>query len=206
MSAPLPVLPARAMHALGGFALALIWVLFAVSHVVGFQGIGRAALLFFAACETLIAGTFVLRGQATRVSARPKEWVVAVAGTFLPLLLRPVSELPPPAADLGMIAGSCLTILGVCSLNTSFAIVPAVREIKTRGMYRFVRHPIYAGYLLTWAFYLVANFSLTNTAIIVASVALLLLRVQYEEVTLAMEPEYAAYRARVRWRLVPLVF
>ncbi|MCK0506468.1 methyltransferase family protein [Aromatoleum anaerobium] len=205
---------ARTAHILGsaqtqsltGAALSVLWLLFAVAHLFGFAQTGKTSLLVFAIAETLVAVFFLLRTPPKTLTTKPSEWVVAVAGTFLPLLLRPTADSPVPIAEWGLMLGSALQIAGVLSLNRSLAIVPALRELKTRGMYSLVRHPIYTSYLVTFSFYLAANFSTRNLLIVTASLSLLLARVHFEERHLGQTPEYQAYRSRVRWRLIPFVF
>lgn len=189
-----------------GVGLGSLWILFAIAHVAAFRTTGKVALLTFAIAETLIAMFFVLRAQAKTVTVNPREWAVAVLGTFLPLLLRPTSDNVVPLAEWGLMLGSIMQIAGVLSLNRSFAIVPALRKVKTEGMYRLVRHPIYFSYLISFASYLATNYSAENLLILVFSVGLMISRVHFEERHLSLTPEYRAYQTRVRWRLIPFVF
>jgi len=46
--------------------------------------------------------------------------------------------------------------------QSQFAIVAAKREIKTEWMYRIVRHPIYASYILTFGCYVLVHTTLAN--------------------------------------------
>ncbi|AYH45627.1 methyltransferase [Azoarcus sp. DN11] len=194
------------MQLVSGISLAALWLVFAVAHLTTFKLTGKVSLLTFALAETLIAGFFLLRPPPRTVTTNPPELAAAALGTFLPLLLRPTTDTPLPFSELGLMAGSGFLIAGVLSLNRSFALIPALRELKTEGMYRLVRHPIYLSYLITYSCYLTANFSVENLAIVCGSALLLLTRVHFEERHLAKTPEYRAYQARVRWRLIPLVF
>ncbi|BAL26407.1 isoprenylcysteine carboxylmethyltransferase family protein [Azoarcus sp. KH32C] len=189
-----------------GTFLAALWVFFAIAHLVTFNLTGKASLLVFSTAETLIAVFFLLRTPPRTFTSSPHEWVVAVLGTFLPLLLRPTADSPVPAAEWGLVVGSAMQIAGVLSLNRSLALVPALRELKTAGMYRLVRHPIYFSYLISFSFYLAANYSPRNLLIVTASLCLLLARVYFEERLLGQTAEYRAYQSRVRWRLIPFVF
>jgi protein-S-isoprenylcysteine O-methyltransferase Ste14 len=69
-----------------------------------------------------------------------------------------------------------------------------------------VRHPIYAGYLVTHFAFLAAHPTAWNLALVLISDTALLVRSTYEERTLARDPEYAAYLTRVRWRVAPGLF
>ena len=51
--------------------------------------------------------------------------------------------------------------------------------------------------------FLVANPSVLNAALLVLTTACQLMRIRAEERILTETADYAEYRARVRWRLVP---
>lgn len=186
--------------------LSALWLFFAIAHIAAFGQTGKASLLVFATAETLVAMFFLLRTQPKTHTTRPIDWVAAVAGTSLPLLIRPTADTPLPLAEWGLILGSVIQIAGILSLNRSFAIVPALRQLKCGGMYSLVRHPIYASYLVTFVFYLAGNFSTWNLVVIASSVCLMVTRIHFEERHLALDAEYRNYRERVRWRLIPFVF
>jgi protein-S-isoprenylcysteine O-methyltransferase Ste14 len=79
-------------------------------------------------------------------------------------------------------------------------------EVKVRGPYRWIRHPIYAGWLLlTFA---VPLMSMTRFVFAVASAAYLLAAIPLEERTLrrAIPEGYPRYAAAVKWRLLPGVY
>ena len=193
-------------HFACGAALSLVWLLFAAAHVARFMQTGNPSLLLFCIAETVIAGLLLVRSQPKSFTHRPEEWVVAILGTLLPLLFRPTPGVLVPGADWGVTIGAAIQISGALSLNRSFAIVPALRELKTRGMYGLVRHPIYASYLVTFVSYLAAYFSMRNLLVFIASVLLLFARVHSEERHLSTDADYRAYRRRVKWRLIPFVF
>lgn len=200
------IIASARMQLFTGAVLSALWTFFTVAHLVTFNLTGKISLLVFAVAETLIAVFFLLRTQPKTFTMNPHEWIIAVLGTFLPLLLRPTAENQVPFAEWGLILGSAMQIAGVLSLNRSFAIVPALRQLKTTGMYRVVRHPIYFSYLITFSFYLAANFSIRNLLILLVSLSLLVARVYLEERHLGQAAEYRAYRSRVKWRLIPFVF
>ena len=93
--------------------------------------------------------------------------MVARAGASCsPLLVYPVHHDPrlPAAAITVMLAGILLQVAAKLALARSVGIVPANRGIKTSGPYRFLRHPMYAGYLLTHIGFLTLNPSWWNLA------------------------------------------
>lgn len=99
-----------------------------------------------------------------------------------------------------------VVIWGKVSLGRSFAILPANRGVVTGGAYRFVRHPIYAGYLAGHVLYLLSSFSLYNLAVYAFITIFQLHRLMREEALLAKTPEYESYMGRVRYRLFYGIF
>jgi protein-S-isoprenylcysteine O-methyltransferase Ste14 len=189
-----------------GAVLAGLWSIFAYAHVMAFNETGRWTLLVFCAAETLTAAFLLVRTPPRSFSRRPREWAVAALGTFAPMLFRPSDVALVPGAGIAIMLGALLQVAAVMSLNRSFAMVPALREIKTGGLYRVVRHPVYATYLLTFTGYLASNFSVRNLAAYATAIALMLWRVKLEEAHLAADAGYRDYCAQVPWRLVPWVY
>lgn len=188
-----------------GALLSALWLLFAIAHSSTYLSTGKVSLVMFAVAETAIAIFFLIRSPAKTFTARPLEWIVAISATFLPLLLRPTTD-TPTFAEWGLMLGSILQIAGVLSLNRSFALIPALRTVRTTGMYRCVRHPIYFSYLISFSCYVAGNFTSLNLAILLVSSSLLVARIHFEERHLGLTAEYRAYQGRVKWRLIPFVF
>ena len=103
-------------------------------------------------------------------------------------------------------AGVALLAGGIAALGDSLTPYPKPLErssLRDGGAYRLVRHPIYGGlFLLGLAWSLVLSpFALVPTA---ALALVFELKARVEESMLAERfPEYAVYRAQVRWRFVP---
>lgn len=189
-----------------GLLMAALWGWFAYRHVLAFQNTGEWAYLLVCVSETFSAAFFVFRSAPKTISMDPLDWLFAIAGTFMPLLLIPASWGLLPAAKHLVTLGTVLQIFGLISLNRSLALVAAQREIKTRGMYRFVRHPLYASYLLIFTGYVLANTTVWNATIYVMTLGFLFVRIQREEKHLALDLAYAAYMQRVPYRVIPFVF
>jgi protein-S-isoprenylcysteine O-methyltransferase Ste14 len=108
--------------------------------------------------------------------------------------------------DLLVVLGLYVTLL-VLRANTfagaSIEIAADQRVIST-GPYAIVRHPMYAGALVMAAGIPLALGSWPGLALVAALVPVLVWRIRDEESMLRAElPGYAAYTARVRWRLLP---
>lgn len=168
---------------------------------------GRFSSLLFLAFESVIVFFFLIRHMPKQTSMKPYDWFVALMATCLPLLLRPTAEVHDTSVLLAVqLAGVGLSIFAVLSLNTSFGVVPANRGIKRGGLYRYVRHPIYAGYVITYAAFILQNASPQNIAIVAMFLLFQTLRIFAEEEFLARDPAYASYMKQTRWRLLPGVF
>lgn len=152
---------------------------------------------------------FVLRRPARTVSLRLSDWLLAFAGTFGGVLLRPAGAHPGWGVRAGLslqLAGLVVCLLSLFALGRSFGFVAADRGLVVRGPYALVRHPVYASYLLIQSGYLLQSVSLRNAIVIVLATGCNVGRVLAEERLLARSGEYEGYRDRVRWRLVPGVW
>ena len=85
-------------------------------------------------------------------------------------------------------SGLLVIITGKLTLGRSFGLMPAHRGLVCTGIYGWVRHPIYAGYLVTHVAFLVAHPAWWNVLLLVVSDLSLLIRAGYEERTLARRP------------------
>lgn len=100
-----------------------------------------------------------------------------------------------------------LVIWGKMSLGRSFAILPADRGVVTGGVYRYVRHPIYAGYLAGHILFLLSSFFPFYNFTVYAIITMFQVhRILREERILALTEEYRDYLGRVRYRLCPGIF
>ncbi|UUZ53225.1 hypothetical protein LP419_30660 [Massilia sp. H-1] len=78
--------------------------------------------------------------------------------------------------------------------------------VKTQGLYRLVRHPLYASYMISFSGYMLTNTSLRNVAVFGVTIALLAMRILREERHLSLDSNYREYMARVKFRVLPFVF
>ena len=170
----------------------------------------NAQALLLVIGEGLAAALILLRRSSATQSQHPLDWLLSFGAVSAPLLLTrpaPAGTLVPAAlATALMLAGLLLQIAGKLALWRSFGMVPANRGVRTRGPYRFLRHPIYAGYTLIHIGFLLGFPSLPNTLLYGALLAVEVARLMREEAVLRGDPDYRAYAARVRYRLLPGVF
>jgi protein-S-isoprenylcysteine O-methyltransferase Ste14 len=104
-------------------------------------------------------------------------------------------------------AGLGVLILAAVNLGRSLTALPNPAEratLKTAGLYRFVRHPLYAGLLALVLGRTVTSGSLTKAGLGAALFALILGKACWEEQMLCRRyAEYAEYAARTP-RFIPL--
>jgi protein-S-isoprenylcysteine O-methyltransferase Ste14 len=189
--------------------LALLCLLLALLHLAGAEQSGRwVTSVVLVVQQGLLMVLFLVRRRTFEASARCSDWVVGVAGTFLPLAMRERED-RAALAWLGepvQVVGLLLATVASGFLGRSIGIVAANRGVKTGGLYAVVRHPMYAGHLLGYLGYLAANPSARNGLITGVTLGLIAARARAEERLLARDPAYRAYLARTRWRLVPFVY
>jgi protein-S-isoprenylcysteine O-methyltransferase Ste14 len=189
-----------------GLLLGSVWGYFGYRHVVAFQAHGQWGHLAYGCVETLIAFFFIFRSTPQTVSTKPLDWLFAFVGSFAPSFFSPATWGILPSATPVLFLGMILQLLGLLSLNRSFAIVPARRQIKTRGLYAFVRHPLYTSHIIAMTGYVLTNTTTSNLIVYAVGVASLFVRLIREEKHLALDPAYREYMNQVRYRLFPLVY
>lgn len=160
------------------------------------------------ASDLLVVLLVIMRRPARIVSAAPLDWILAFGGSLAVLAMRPGgTALVGPAGALALDApGWIISLAAVLSLGRAFGVVAANRGVQRRGAYRFVRHPMYLGYLFTHTAYLLLNPTALNLAIYLGVCACQLGRIFREEQLLGADPGYRAYCTRVRYRLAPGLF
>ena len=170
----------------------------------------NAQALLLVIGEGLAVALILLRRRSATQSQHPLDWLLSFGAVSAPLLFtRPAAAgtlVPAALATALMLAGLLLQITGKLALWRSFGLLPANRGVRTRGPYRVLRHPIYAGYTLTHIGFLLGFPSLPNALLYGALLAVEVARLLREEAILKRDPDYRAYAARVRYRLLPGVF
>jgi protein-S-isoprenylcysteine O-methyltransferase Ste14 len=173
-----------------------------------------APMIGSGACNILIAvseglsAALILTRRPGAMLATPYAWGIAIVGTCAPLLVAPGgARLIDGTAPLVMMAaGLAFSISAKAFLRRSFGILPANRGVRSSGPYRLVRHPMYAGYVLTHTGFLLSSFSLQNLVAYAFCWAAMVLRIRAEEAILARDPAYRDYQGAVRRRLIPFLW
>jgi protein-S-isoprenylcysteine O-methyltransferase Ste14 len=132
--------------------------------------------------------------------------ICAFAGAFSPLIAQPGYS---PEILLGhflQCVGIAFSIAGIFSLNKSFGILPANRGIISGGLYKFVRHPLYFSYELSFLGFLINNCTIYNILLFFFHLFFQIQRIVQEERLLSNDPKYQNYCLQTKWRLFPYIY
>jgi protein-S-isoprenylcysteine O-methyltransferase Ste14 len=212
LQAPAPSTHARAFDPLDLTARCAIVALFTLLAVrIGTDALatGRVTGLLLLASESLVVVLTVFRRTAGLVDRSLRARLFTGISMLGPLMVRPASVAPLLNGDITVAAsafGLSIVIAGKLTIGRSFGLLPANRGIVSSGIYGMLRHPIYAGYLITHVAYFAANPTALNATLLTVADLALLRRAVCEEATLARDPEYRSYMQRVRWRVCPGLF
>ena len=168
---------------------------------------GDLSVLILILQECCVIGLALTRRPASTVAHwESSEALLGWCGTLAPLFVRPADLAPMPLLWVGAAAqgtGNVLAVAGICDLGRSFGIVAAHRGIKSGGLYQYVRHPIYAAYLLAFGGFVLAHPSTHNGVVLLVWAGIQIARIHAEERLLFGDPQYRTYALRVHYRLIP---
>jgi len=170
---------------------------------------GGVVNLLLLPSEGMVVVFLLVRRPAAAISRRPGEWLLALTATISPMLVNTgIGEplIPMAIAAFLLLMGLVVQVWAKLTLGRSLGLVPAHRGLKLSGPYRYVRHPMYAGYLLSHLAYLLVNPTWWNFAVYGLCYGLQFPRLLAEERLLRRDPGYRVYESAVRSRLIPGVF
>lgn len=97
-----------------------------------------------------------------------------------------------------ILIGDVITLWGIFYLKRSFSIMTEVRVWVNAGPYRWIRHPLYCGEIISTLGFCLMKFSYLNIFLTLLFFFCILLRARYEEAKMIQfYPEYENYRMRV---------
>jgi protein-S-isoprenylcysteine O-methyltransferase Ste14 len=159
----------------------------------------------------LILRSYLRRAPAVATGESKIAWVIAVVATFAPLPFPLLHGAVPGlarqmAADLLLVAGMAWAVWSLRCLGRNLSVIAQARGIADRGPYRLIRHPLYAGEIVSALGLALAAGTLAAFVLWLGLVAMQVYRARQEEkVLLAALPGYAVYRARTA-ALLPGIF
>jgi protein-S-isoprenylcysteine O-methyltransferase Ste14 len=192
-------LPARAV-------ICVLFTLLSINVFLDYSRTGHVTGLLLLASEVLVVILTVIRRRAFIVDGSLLAAAVTGISTAGPPLLRASGEagiVSDAATALISGLGLLVVVIGKMTLGRSFGLVPANRGVVVAGPYSLVRHPIYTGYLIVHAAFLLAHPSMWNVVLIAIADAALVVRALMEERVLRGDAAYRSYCRRVGWHLVP---
>lgn len=186
--------PTRWLDSAEKYILCSIFAVFSYRMVLGYQATGSLVTLVYLFDQMLVLIFILFRRRTDDISCRPDDWLVGFAGTFFALLYGASSGnplIPNILVMLLLVTGLVIHLSAKLTLRRSFGVVAANRGIKSSGPYRFVRHPMYTGYMVSQAGLYLSGPTLNNTVVLCICWALFLGRIRAEERVLGADPTYA---------------
>jgi protein-S-isoprenylcysteine O-methyltransferase Ste14 len=171
---------------------------------------GHVTGLLLLVGESLVVVLTIVRRRAIAVDRSAAAAIMTTVSLVGPVLMRatsvPASVMSDQLTAMVSAIGLVVVVTGKMTLGRSFGVVPANRGVVVRGPYTLVRHPIYTGYLITHAAFLLAHPAPWNLSIVLVADTALIVRALMEERVLSADASYRQYCQRVGWHLVPGVF
>jgi isoprenylcysteine carboxyl methyltransferase (ICMT) family protein YpbQ len=194
-------------RALGDSALAVSFLLamLPAGRELSFTLAGAANIVWLTGAAIMAVMSFArFAPRSATVNLR----TIAASGAMLilPCFMRPIDRSTGALATVGLVFELCgvmLTQVARVYMGRSFGILPANRGIVSKGPFRWVRHPIYFGWLVLSIGYAMSYPNPGNIILIVAALPFMVWRIDQEEAHLSADTAYRGYMDHVRYRLLP---
>jgi protein-S-isoprenylcysteine O-methyltransferase Ste14 len=145
-------------------------------------------------------------------------WIVALLAIFTAILVKRSYSNPIFSDPIYRLTGAVITLAGmviriiaVKALGRMFTVDVTIRqnhELKTEGIYKHIRHPAYAGLLMSFYGLGLAMNNWWSLLVVVIPITIVFIRrIKMEEAVLEEEfgEAYAAYRRRSK-SLIPFIY
>jgi protein-S-isoprenylcysteine O-methyltransferase Ste14 len=196
------------------FAIAIVADSFRLDHGVnaGVGGVLRSGgIVLVLAFYALAIWCYLRRGPAVATSGSVTAHAAAITATWLPFAL-PLQPGAPPGqgrqamSDVLLICGMAWAVWALRYLDRNVSVLAQAREVVAQGPYRWVRHPLYVGEIVSSLGLAIAVNNYAAVALWLVLCGLQVYRaVREEQVLLQALPAYRSYRARTA-ALLPGVF
>jgi protein-S-isoprenylcysteine O-methyltransferase Ste14 len=167
-------------------------------------GFGWAVAIFCYPPFNPVTGTYLPFADGAELHRT--EWVQAILlhnpASFLSILQSPWFVLAIRAITVGFFI---IYAAATVSFGAKFSNLTN-RGIISSGPYRFIRHPAYTTKCIAWWFEHLNNMTGQTAIALVALCSLYALRAWTEERHLLQDPDYVAYKKKVRWAAIPGLF
>lgn len=171
---------------------------------------GMNIVLILYSIEQCLDVFFIISRRPGKVSRRKIDWILAFLGTYPSLLVSTepggMHIIPSYLCVVLSLSGLFISLSAKIFLGRNFGIVAACRSVATYGPYRFVRHPMYFGYVVTNLSFLLNNFQNWNLFCFILGTSLQVMRAEVEERTLNQNAEWKEWSNHVRWKMVPFLY
>jgi protein-S-isoprenylcysteine O-methyltransferase Ste14 len=170
--------------------------------------VGAVLVLAFYA---VLIWCYLRRIPATATSASFTGHAAAIAATWLSFVFPLVRGAPPgsvqqAASDVLLVCGSAWSVWSLRFLGRNVSVLAQARSVVDRGPYRWVRHPLYTGEIISSLGVALAMNSVAALGCWLVLCGLQVYRAMREEQLLVLAlPAYREYRARTG-ALLPGVF
>jgi protein-S-isoprenylcysteine O-methyltransferase Ste14 len=189
--------------------VAILPMLWSARYRYQHYGLNRPVFYYFVSTFVVVV-TMVSRRPPKRITPNPWFWLLAFVNTYYPQAILPFMDrgrplVAPLLSNVLAIAALLFSVWARLSLGRNIGFVPAQRNIVTGGAYRYVRHPIYTGLILSYLAVALRIYSPRNATLLAIAVFWMLVKSFVEESFLRSDPQYAAYMTKVRPRWIPYV-
>jgi protein-S-isoprenylcysteine O-methyltransferase Ste14 len=170
-----------------------------------------AGTLLAVAFYVLAIWCYLRRGPARATTSSVTARAAAVVATWIPFVIPWLHGAPPGlvwqgVSDVLLLAGTAWAVWSLRSLGRNLSVIAQVRDVADGGPYRWIRHPLYAGEIVSTLGLAIAAHSPAAVAVWLGICALQAYRaVREEQLLLAVLPGYGAYRIRTA-ALLPGIF
>jgi protein-S-isoprenylcysteine O-methyltransferase Ste14 len=161
--------------------------------------IGEVLVISF---YVLMIWCYLRRGPAVATSSSVTAHAAAVAATWLPFVLPLLHGAPPGPvrqgiSDLLLMCGMAWAVWSLHVLGRNVSVLAQARDMVDRGPYRWVRHPLYTGEIVSTLGIAIGANSLAAVAVWLVLCGLQVYRaLREEQVLLQALPGYRDYRSR----------
>lgn len=174
---------------------------------LNYQSIRKTILISLILIMNSLFVFFFLTHKPPLAKMDKKEMVTfiyAYLGSYLPLFMAFKDFTFIPLVDIIIGLSAIWATVSVLNLGRSTDIIVTNRGIVTKGSYSYIRHPLYASYLLSNTLYLlISPFLLLRTLVFFVWVFCIYKRIRYEEEFLSKTGEYREYSTKVKYRIIP---